>query len=179
MALAVPLSRFTTRVGGGSAHVRQQTMSHSIPPRADSELLAELRHYRKVAAALPHDDVKMDLPEGARLKTEEGAWKVRWQGFTCILGPSSKKGYDQQVEIFNQTCGQYAHLVSKAVTSCVFGAVRGIKHVQVIRDLDSKTVDYALEVPGGFVDVGILKRGAAWDESDWEQFFHTIQMVKR
>ena len=154
-------------------------MSHSLPSRVDPELIAELRHYRKLAATQPHDDVKMDLPEGARLKTEQGAWKIRWRGFLFVLGPSIQKCFDQQVELFNQTGGQYAHLVSKTVTPVVFGPVRGFKHVQIIRDLDSKTVDYALQVPGGFVDAGILKRGTVWDESMWEQFFHTIQMIAR
>jgi hypothetical protein len=154
-------------------------MSHTVSSRVDPELAAELRRYRKLAAASPHDDVKMDLPDGARLKTEQGAWKVRWHGFTFVLGSSSKKGFDHQVEVFSQTGGQYAHLVSKTVTPVVFGAVRGMKHVEIIRDLDSKTVDYALEVPGGFVDAGILKRGTTWDESEWEQFFHTIQMIRR
>jgi hypothetical protein len=154
-------------------------MSHSLPSHVDPELLAELRHYRKLAASLPHDDVKIDLPKGARLKTEQGAWTVKWHGFTFFLGPSAKKGFDQQVEIFNQTGGQYAHLISKTITSVVFGAVRGIKHVQITQELDSKTVDYALEVPGGFAYAGILKSGMKWDESEWEQFFDTIQMIQR
>ena len=159
-------------------NVRQQTMPHPIPSNVDPELVAELRHYRKVAATAPHDDVKMDLPDGARLKTEQGAWKVRWRGFLFVLGPSTKKGYDQQFEQFKKTGGQYSHLVSKTVTPVTFGSVRGIKHVEIIRDIDSKSVDYVLEVPGGFVDVGILKRGTTWDESEWEQLFHTIQMIK-
>ncbi len=70
-------------------------MSQQFPPNVDPELIAELKHYRKLAALQPHDDVKMDLPEGARLRTEQGAWKVRWRKCLLFVCPSSKLGFDQ------------------------------------------------------------------------------------
>ena len=155
------------------------TVSQQFPPHVDPELVAELKHYRKLADLQPHDDVKMDLPEGARVKTEQGAWKLRWRKYLFFVCPSSKLGYDQQVALFNEPSGQYAHLYSITVTQVTFGSVKGMKRVQIVRDLDSKSVNYALEVPGGFVEAGIVRRGMAWDESEWEQFFHTIQMIKR
>jgi hypothetical protein len=153
-------------------------MSQHFPANVDPELVAELKHYRKLAAVQPHDDMKMDLPEGARIKTEQGAWKVRWRRYLFVVGPSSKLGYDQQVALFNEPAKQHAHLYSIAVTPVKFGEIRDMKRVEIVRDLDSKSVDYALEVPGGFAHAGIVRRGMAWDESEWEHFFHTIQMIK-
>ena len=151
-----------------------------FPTNADPELIAELKHYRKLAALEPHDDVKMDLPEGARVKTEQGVWKVRWCKFLLVVGPSSKLGYDQQIALFNEPAdGPYARLYSITVTPVAFGGIRGVKRVMIVREVDSKSVDYTLEVPGGFVFVGIVRRGSAWDESEWEQFFHTIRLIQR
>ena len=158
--------------------VSQHTMSQHFPANVDPELVAELKHYRKLAAMQPHDDVKMDLPEGARVKTEQGAWKVRWRGICLSLVRHRSVAYDQQVALFNEPAKQYAHLYSITVTPVTFGGVTGVRRVQIVRDLDSKSVDYALEVPGGFAHAGIVRRGMAWDESEWEQFFQTIQMIK-
>ena len=154
MALAVPLSR--TECFGPvwlSLDVSQHTMSQQFPSSVDPELVAELRHYRKLAATQPHDDVKTELPEGARVKTEQGAWKVRWRKYLFVVGPSSKLCHDQQVALFNEPAKQYAHLYSITLTPVTFGGVRGVKRVQIVRELDSKSVDYALEVPGGLLTI--------------------------
>jgi len=42
--------------------------------------------------------------------------------------------------------GHNAHWYSFTVTPVTFGGVRGVKQVQVVRELDSKSVAYALEV---------------------------------
>ena len=154
-------------------------MSQQFPPHVDPELIAELKHYRKVAAMQLHDDVKIDLPGGARVKTEQGAWKVRWHKYLFVLGPSSKQGYEQQIALFNEPAEMYAQLCSITVTPVTFDLVRGVKRVTVIREVLAKSVDYALEVPGGYVDAGIIRRGLEWDESEWELFFPSIQLIKR
>jgi hypothetical protein len=166
-------------------------MSHPNPSNSDAELLSELRHYKRLAAKLPHDEVKMELPEGASLKTERGAWKIKWHSSRCIIGPSNEKSFKATLKMYNEPDGQYSHLVSKSVTPVAFGAVTGFKRVLLVppdinpKDVEytmlvpgSKDVDYTLQVPGGFASAGILKRGMKWDESEWEQFFHTIQMIK-
>jgi hypothetical protein len=166
-------------------------MSHPNPSEADAELLSELRHYKRLAAKLPHDEVEMDLPEGARRTTERGAWKIRWHSSRCIIGPSNEKCFKATIEMYNEPLGQFASLVSKSVTPVSFGAVTGFKRVIIVpadinpKDVEytvlvpgSKDVDYTLQVPGGFASAGILKRGLKWDESEWERFFHTIQMIK-
>jgi hypothetical protein len=47
-------------------------MSQQHPANVDPELVAELKHYRKLAAMQPHDDLKMDLPEGAHVNKQQG-----------------------------------------------------------------------------------------------------------
>lgn len=146
----------------------------------DRELLTELRQYRKVEASLPYDDVTMDLPEGARLKTKQGVWIITLRGYKCILSPQNKKCFDSSVEFFKEPVkGPYANLVSTTVTSVKYGVVKAIKRVTIIRELNSKDIDYELKVPGGYAAVGILKRGILWDESEWEQLFPTIRIIKR
>ncbi|MFN7140802.1 MAG: hypothetical protein ACK4UN_15805 [Limisphaerales bacterium] len=155
-------------------------MSQEFPSNLDPALVAELKHYRKLSAMQPHDEVKMDLPEGARIKTEQGAWKVKWRKYLFVIAPSTKEGHDQQIALFNEPAtGPYGRLYSITVTPVVFGAVRGVKRVMIVREVDSKSVDYTLEVPGGFVFVGIVRRGMAWNESEWEQYFPSIQMIRR
>jgi hypothetical protein len=63
--------------------------------------------------------------------------------------------------------------------SLVFGHQHRVKRVMIVQEVGSKSVDYTLEVPGGFVFVGIVRRGVAWNESEWEQYFQSIQMIKR
>jgi hypothetical protein len=155
-------------------------MSHMPSANVDPELLAELRYYRKLAASLPHDDVTMDLPEGARLKTKQGTWIVKWRGYTFIIYPENKKSFNSQVEFRSQPeKGPYANLISKTVTSVKFGAAKGVKCVTTIRELNAKNIEYELKVPGGYVGAGIHKRGMSWDESEWERLFPTIRMIKR
>jgi len=154
-------------------------MSQQFPDNIDPALIAELQHYRNLAAAAPHDDVKMDLPEGARVKIEQGVWKVRWRKSQFFLGPLSDTEYQSQVALLSEPAtGPYAHFYSITVTQVAFGAVKGIKCVRVVREVGSRSVQYALEVPGGFAHGGILKRGLDWDESEWEEFYPSIRMIK-
>jgi hypothetical protein len=154
-------------------------MSQQFPANVDPELFAELQHYRKLAAAAPHDDIEMDLPEGARVKTEQGVWKVKWRKSQFFVGPLSKEEYDGQVVVLSEPAtGPYAYFYSISVTHVTFGAVKGVKSLRVVREVGSKSVQYAFEVPGGFAHVGIVKRGLEWDESEWEQFFPTIRMIR-
>ncbi len=155
-------------------------MSQQFPSSVDPELVAELRQYRKLAAMQPHDDVTMDLPEGAHVKKENGVWKVRWRKFQFFVGPLSKEEYDGQVALLSEPpSGPYARFYSITVTPVTLGAVKGVKQVQVVREVGSKSVRYALEVAGGFAHAGIVRRGMEWDESEWERFFPSIQMISR
>ena len=154
-------------------------MSQQFPDSIDPALVAELRHYRKLAAAAPHDDVMMDLPEGARLKKEGGVWKVKWHKAQFFVGPLSKEEYDGQVVLLSEPpTGPSAHFCSITVTRVTFGAVKGVKSVRLVQEVGSKSVQYALEVPGGFAHAGIVRRGLEWDEAEWEEFFPTIRMIK-
>jgi hypothetical protein len=154
-------------------------MSPQSPDNIDPALVAELQHYRKLAAAAPHDDVKMDLPERARVKAEQGVWKVRWRKSQFFVGPLSEDEYQGQVALLSEpAAGPYAHFYSITTTQVTFGAVKGIKSVRVVRETGSKSVQYALQVSGGFAHAGIVKRGLEWDESEWEQFFPSIRMIK-
>jgi hypothetical protein len=91
----------------------------------------------------------------------------------------SEDEYQRQVTLLGEPAtGPYAQFYSITVTQVTFGAVKGVKSVRVVREVGSKSVQYALEVPGGFTHAGILKRGLEWDEAEWEQFFPTIRMIK-
>ncbi len=154
-------------------------MSQEYPSNIDPELVAELQHYRKLAATQPHDEVKMDLPEGAHVKMEQGVWKVRWRKFQFFIGPLSEQEFHGQTALLGEpAAGQYARLYSITVAPATFGAVRGVKRVEIIREVGSKSVRYALEVPGGHAHAAIIRRGLEWDETEWEQLFPSIQMIK-
>jgi hypothetical protein len=160
--------------------MRVNTMSQQFPANVDPELVAELKHHRKLAATQPHDDVKMDLPEGARVKMEVGVWKVRWRKFQFFIGPLSKQEFQGQIALLSEPAsGHHARLYSITVTQVVFSSVRGVKRVEIIREIGSKSVEYALEAPGGYVHAAIIRRGLEWDESEWEQLFSSIQMIKK
>ena len=155
-------------------------MSQKVPPNVDPDLAAEFRHFQELAAALPHGDLRMDLPKGARIKIEHGTWKVKWRKYQLFVGPLSEDEYRGQLDHFSQPAiGQYAHLYSITVTSVTFGRVRGVKQVRIVREVGSKSILYALEVAHGFAHAGILRCGIDWDESDCEELLSSVEIVKR
>ena len=58
-----------------------------------------------------------------------------------------------------------------------FGDVSGIKCVSKIAARKLKRVYYALDVPGGFLTATIDSSSKDFDESEFERYFHTMQVL--
>ena len=62
------------------------------------------------------------------------------------------------------------------MTAVKFGEVSGFKRFVDLSIVGSVNVDYALEVPGGYATVALLKKAATIDVEKFEQYFHTIRV---
>lgn len=120
----------------------------------------------------------MKIPTEALAKKLHGGWKASWLGFTLLVFPSDKKSFEKEVEFFHQPPKPHPVPIAVSVTPIAFGKVKGFKKVMVINEIESKSVDYTLEVPGGYATAEILKRGIKWEESKLEQCFHTIHIIQ-
>lgn len=133
--------------------------------------------------------VEVDLPPDASVKRisnrEEAALILRWKGLIISLEaiPADWAGWIKRNEL-------QEHAKSKVTSSPVrYGAVYGTKFIR-INDMviplgtDQKRVSYLLETPGGLISISaspISKRinHEKWDESILEDWFHTLQVVKK
>ena len=124
------------------------------------------------------DEIEMELPPEARIKKigAECGWKVSWLRTTLFIFPTDKKHMDYMVKDFHE--GARHHLSKVEVTPVIFGKVTGFKRVVDMSIVESMSVDYALEVLGGYASASLLKKGTSIDESRFEQYFHTIRIVR-
>lgn len=125
------------------------------------------------------DEVEMQFPPEARVKKQGLVWKARWRGWTLFVLPCDKTAFDSEIESFREPVRQYANLIAVSLTPVQFGAVSGFKKVTVITELGSKNAEYALTVPGGYVSATLFKKGTDWEEATLDQYFSTIQIIKR
>jgi hypothetical protein len=122
--------------------------------------------------------VRMQFPEGAKTKRHFQGWKIRWNGFTVWVLPCDQTSFQREIQGFQEPVGQYAALIAVAVLPVHFGAAHGVKRIETTAELGTKHAKYALEVPGGCALVAVMKKGLKWEESEVEQWFSTIQILK-
>ena len=123
--------------------------------------------------------VEMQFPPEARIKRLHGGWKARWRGFTVFVLPEEKACYEREIEFLREPVQQYAKLISVSVLPVELGNVTGFKKVQVVPEVGTKDVSYALQVPGGYATGAILKKGIEWEESVFDECLSSIQVVQK
>ncbi len=135
------------------------------------DLMGELRS--RPAAVNPKRKVEMKLPEGARSRSmQNGAVKISWKRITFMAVPVESR--------YLNTSMDQSSCPSDIVTRVQFGQVMGHKRNRPeFLKTGVHSVDYFLEAPGGGVQIWLLKKGGHFDESEFEDFFHTIRLVGR
>lgn len=126
----------------------------------------------------PQWAIRGEFPPEARVKRTGRGYRVRWNNFTIHLIPLDEAAFYEEIRGFNAPVTQYANLISNSVAPVQFGTVRGIRQIQIIAEVGSKTAKYALAIPGGHAMAAIISKGLEWDESQVERFFGTIQMTR-
>jgi hypothetical protein len=118
----------------------------------------------------------MDFPPKARIKKMTGGLlKTTWLRTTVFVLLCDREYRDRQIKELLE--GPREKLSKVSVTQVKFGNVHGVRRFVDLSVVESMSVDYALEVPGGFAMVALLKKGTENDTSQFEQFFHTIRIV--
>ena len=124
-----------------------------------------------------HNEVQMELPAEAKVKKLRGGlWKVTWLRTTLFVLPSDRQYIDFQIKDFHECVRE--KLSNMMVTSVKFGKVTGLKRFVNLSAVGAVHVDYALTVPGGYATVTLLKKATAIDATKFEQYFHTIRVVR-
>ncbi len=126
--------------------------------------------------APPQKEIQVDFPPEAKLKKMRGGLlKVTWLRTTIFVMPCEKEYRDYQIKAFRE--GSSDKLSKVSVTKVKFGDVTGFRRFVDFSVVGSMNVDYALEIPGGYAVVTLLKKGPAIDPSRFERFFHTLRIT--
>lgn len=124
-------------------------------------------------------EVTMELPRGAKVTRENGCWAVEWHKLLLSLYPSHCE------EMHSEASRSRDNAKSRPMTAgdgftvadVQFGDVAGLKCVSKMRSPKFKQVDYALEVPGGYVVASVQSRTRDFDESELEAYFRTLRVL--
>jgi len=121
------------------------------------------------------EEIHMELPPGAKVKKRlggSGGLEASWKRTTLFAFPENKehkRKFQEQPQ---------HHLAKIKMSPVAFGSVTGFKRLVDLSIIESMQVEYALEAPGGYASVSLLKTGISIDESKFEQYFHTIRVVR-
>ncbi len=124
------------------------------------------------------DEIRMELPVEAKIKKrlDHGVWEVSWLQAKLWISPADQHSIENEVRGFLELAR--TPFVDVVVLPVAFGNVGGVKKVTREPYSKSPEFDYALQVPGGYVTIGLLKPGQGLDESRFEQYFHAIRIVR-
>jgi hypothetical protein len=122
-------------------------------------------------------EVRMELPEGAKVTVENGTWSVKWGRFWLSLYPSHREEMHSHAGRFKGDAKSQPMIdgVGMAVEEVRFGEVGGIKCTW--KRAKFKQVEYALDVPGGHMLAVVEPRRNDFDESELERYFHTMRVL--
>lgn len=124
----------------------------------------------------PLGEIQIELPSAVRLKKMQGGLlKAIWRRTTIFVLPCDKKYRDYKIKEFHE--GPFDKLSKVSVTQVKFGDVTGFRCYVDFSVVESMNIDYALEIPGGYAVITLLKKGTAIDPSQFEQFFHTLRIT--
>jgi len=130
----------------------------------------------------PEREVSMDLQEDAKISKENGCWSVKWRKKLLSLYPSDSEKMESEIARFRSEAKRRPMLDGDGIelVDVHFASVRGIKRTyKQTWPAPSKQVDYALEVPGGYVLATLqsLTGDAHFDESEVEVQLHTLRAI--
>jgi hypothetical protein len=124
-------------------------------------------------------EVSMELPHGAKVTKENGCWSVKWLRMLLSLYPSHCEDMHRSAGQFRDDAKTHPMTADNGMTvaDVRFGNVVGVKSVSKTSSPALKRVDYAMEVPGGFVVAVLDSTAGDFDESELEAHFHTLRVV--
>jgi hypothetical protein len=64
-----------------------------------------------------------------------------------------------------------------SVADVRFGQVSGIKRITKVASPAFKRLEYALDVPGGYLMAVLARRAGDFDESEIERYLHTLRVL--
>lgn len=138
--------------------------------------LAECLLEEKDKRAGKQVELFMDLSCEAKItkRADEELWEVRWLRARMWVSVVSKDLIE--TELRNYLDLARTPFIDVTVIPVAFGSVGGIKKITRRAECKSPEFDYALQVPGGYVSVGLVGSRAGLDECQFEQCFHTIRI---
>ena len=124
-------------------------------------------------------EVNMDLPDGAKVTKENGCWSVKWRRMFLGLYPSHCEDMHRSAGQFREDakCRPMTAGNGMSVVDVRFGDVVGIRCVSMMTTPKFKRLDYALEVPGGYIVAVLDSSVGEFDESGLEACFHTLRVL--
>jgi hypothetical protein len=122
-------------------------------------------------------EVKMELPEGAKVTVDNGGWGVQWGRIWLFLYPSHREEMHSEAGRWKDDAKSQPMVDGDgiAVEEVRFGEVAGIKCTSKMAKF--KRVDYALDVSGGHIVATVDSRRGDFDESELERYFHTMRVL--
>ena len=130
----------------------------------------------------PKREVQMDLPEDARVTKENGSWSIKWRKALLYLYPTDAEDIERATAHWRAEATRKPLVDGDgvAVTDVSFGEVKGAKRTYMqVWPAPAKRLDYALEVPGGFLTVILepARGGSDFDETAFEKHFYTLRVI--
>jgi hypothetical protein len=124
-------------------------------------------------------EVSMKLPDGTKVMKENGCWSVKWQRLLLCLAPSHCEEMHREAGRFKDEAKSHPMVGGSgmSVTDVQFDQVSGIKCITKVASPRFKRLEYALEVPGGYVMATLATRAGDFDESDIERYFNTLRVL--
>lgn|SRR5208283_2378025 len=129
-------------------------------------------------------EVHIDLPAWCKVKKGLGYygthWEVEWRRFLVVLFPVKE---DRMVKLdrdFRDGVARHPLCGSDgtSVQEVHFGEASGLKCIELSTERGTyKRVQYALNAPGGHVHIIIGPESVAFDESQFEAYFHTLKVI--
>jgi hypothetical protein len=124
-------------------------------------------------------EVRMELPEGAKVTVENGTWSVKWGRLWLFVYPRHREEMHSEAGRWKDDSKSHPMVdgSGNSVEEVRFGEVAGIKSIWKEKARKIKRVAYALDVPGGHIVAGVDSGRVDFDESEFEQYFHTMRVL--
>jgi hypothetical protein len=124
-------------------------------------------------------EVSMELPDGAKIMKENGCWSVKWRRLLLCLSPSHCEEMHREAGRFKDeaTSRPMVEGSGMSVADVRFGQVSGIKRITKVASPAFKRLEYALDVPGGYLMAVLARRAGDFDESEIERYLHTLRVL--
>jgi hypothetical protein len=121
----------------------------------------------------------MNVPEDAKSQLENGCLCVKWKRQLLTVYPSALEdlGRHRGQLRADAKSGRLQNGATMTLTDVNFGDASGMKCVTSIASPPFKRVDYALTVPSGYAIIVIDSWSGKFDETIWEPYFPSLQIL--